>query len=207
MEQSGAPPSDDDAGAARGTGEGVDPDAALVAEISALLGRRSVATAESCTAGRVAAAIASAEGAADFFRGGLVAYQVPVKQELLGVSTTKVLNQRTAEEMAVGAARLLHATAAVATTGVAGGEPIDGVPAGTVFIGTAVDGRRSSARHWFPGEPEEVCAAAASQALRDLAAALRDATRTADAGAAAGEGRSAQGCPSTDSRRRSELDG
>jgi nicotinamide-nucleotide amidase len=185
MEPSGSSHSGDPGADARpghgANGDG-DTDAALVARISALLGGRTVATAESCTAGRVAAAIASAEGAADFFRGGVVAYQVPVKQELLEVSTSKVLNLRTAEEMAVGATRLLRASAAVATTGVAGGEPIDGVPAGTVFIGTAVDGRASSARHWFPGEPDEVCAAAASQALRDLADALRLAAQAADAG-------------------------
>ena len=147
--------------------------AALVEEIASLLAGRTVAAAESCTAGRVAAALASAEGAADFFRGGLVAYQVPVKQRLLGVSSTKVLNLRTAEEMARGAAGLLHASVAVSTTGVAGGEPIDGVPVGTVFIGTAVDGVVSSRRHWFPGEPDEVCSAAARQALCDLAAVLR----------------------------------
>lgn len=164
----------------RDPGGGPDAGAALAEQVSALLAGRTVATAESCTAGRVAAALAAAEGAADFFRGGLVAYQVPVKQELLGVSTSKVLNLRTAEEMAVGATRLLGASVAVATTGVAGGEPIDGVPAGTVFIGTAVDGQTSSARHWFAGEPDEVCAAAAQQALRDLAAALRAATDASD---------------------------
>lgn len=148
-------------------------DAALVEEIASLLAGRTVAAAESCTAGRIAAALAAAEGAADFFRGGLVAYQVPVKQRFLGVSSTKVLNLRTAEQMARGVAGLLHASVAVSTTGVAGGEPIDGVPVGTVFIGTAVDGVVSSLRHWFPGEPDEVCTAAARQALRDLAAALR----------------------------------
>jgi nicotinamide-nucleotide amidase len=150
-----------------------DADEAAVEEIAALLDGRAVATAESCTAGRVAAALAAGEGASGFFRGGLVAYQVPVKQELLGVTSTHVLNLHTAEEMALGASRLLHAPVAVATTGVAGGEPIDGVPAGTVFVGVAVDGRTSSARHWFPGEPDEVCAAATTQALRDLTAALR----------------------------------
>lgn len=159
----------------------VDPDAELAETVAALLAGRTVATAESCTAGRVAAALASAEGAADFFRGALVAYQVPVKQQLLGVSSTKVLNLRTAEEMAAGAARLLSAPVAVATTGVAGGEPVDGVPAGTVFIGTTVDGSTSSARHWFAGEPEEVCAAAARQALRDLVGALRAHAATASA--------------------------
>jgi PncC family amidohydrolase len=146
---------------------------ALAEQVAALLAGRTVAAAESCTAGRVAAALASAEGAADFFRGGLVAYQVAVKQELLGVSSSKVLNLRTAEEMAVGAARLLAAPVAVATTGVAGGDPVDGVPPGTVFVGVTVDGTTASARHWFPGEPEDVCAAAAAQALRDLVEALQ----------------------------------
>jgi nicotinamide-nucleotide amidase len=160
-------------------------DTDLVETVSSLLAGRSVATAESCTAGRVAAALAAAEGAADFFRGGLVAYQVPVKQRLLGVTSTKVLNLRTAEEMAAGAAELLDASVTVATTGLAGGEPIDGVPGGTVFIGTCVDGVTRSVRHWFPGDAEGVCAAATRQALRDLAHALR-AGAPRDQGALAG---------------------
>lgn len=140
--------------------------------IRARLGDRTAATAESCTAGRVASALAAGEGAEDFFRGGLVAYQVPVKQGLLGVSSTHVLNLETAEEMAEGVCRLFAAPVAVATTGLAGGEPVDGVPVGTVFIATAVGGRVHAARHWFAGDPEQVCTAAARQALRDLAAAL-----------------------------------
>jgi PncC family amidohydrolase len=148
----------------------------LAEAVAALLDGRTIAAAESCTAGRVAAALATAEGAAEFFRGGLVAYQVAVKQQLLGVSSPKVLNLRAAEEMATGAAQLLGAPVAVATTGVAGGDPVDGVPPGTVFIGTVVDDVAASARHWFPGEPEEVCAAAAEQALRDLVAALQERT-------------------------------
>jgi PncC family amidohydrolase len=160
-----------------------DDDTALARDVAALLAGRSIAAAESCTAGRVASALASAEGAADFFRGGLVAYQVPVKQELLGVSSCKVLNLRTAEEMAAGAARLLGAEVAVATTGVAGGEPVDGVPPGTVFVGTLVEGATGSRRHWFAGEPDEVCAAAARQALRDLVDALRAHRRDRSSGA------------------------
>lgn len=154
---------------------------ALVETISSRLGDRAVATAESVTAGRVASALACAVGAADFLRGGLVAYQVNVKQRLLGVSSTHVLNLRTAEEMATGAAELFDAPVAVATTGLAGGDPIDGVPVGTVFIGTSVEGVVRSTRHAFSGDPEEVCAQAARQALVDLAEALVESAATAAA--------------------------
>ena len=134
---------------------------------------RWLATAESCTAGRVASALASVEGAKDFLRGGLVAYGEEVKRELLGVTAASVYSTRAATEMAEGACRLLGADAAVATTGVVGGDPVDGVPAGTVFIATCIDGATRSIAHHFSGTPEAVCDAAARQALHDLLTAVR----------------------------------
>ena len=125
--------------------------------------------------------------AADYFRGGLVSYHERVKRDHLGVTTASVYNEQAAEQMALAVCDVLDADAAVATSGVVGGEPQDGVPPGTVFIATAVDGRADAQRYRFDGSPAEVCAQATDQALRDLAAALdRAAVRARDGVASAG---------------------
>jgi len=136
--------------------------------IAERLGERRVTVAESCTAGRVASALACVDHATDWFRGGVVAYQRNAKEALLDVTAQSVLSAEAAEQMATGACRVFEADIAVSTTGLAGGEPQDGVEVGTVFIGTCVDGIVKSRRHHFDGEPEDVCDAAAHQALVDL---------------------------------------
>ena len=144
----------------------------LASEVVELLGDRTVATAESCTAGRVAESLAAVEGAVDFLRGGLVAYQDGVKQSHLGVTAASSLSAEAAAQMASGACHMFRADAAVATTGVAGDEPQDGVPPGTVFVATAVDGVVGVNRYRFGGDPVQVCETARRQALLDLRAAL-----------------------------------
>ncbi|HEY0518396.1 MAG TPA: CinA family protein [Ilumatobacteraceae bacterium] len=129
---------------------------------------RSIGCAESLTAGRIASAIACVEGAAEFFRGSVVSYHESVKRKVLGVNAPTVFSLVAAEQMARGATRVLEADVAVATTGVAGGTPEDGVPVGTVFIATSVEGDVRSRPHHFDGDPEAVCAAATKQALTDL---------------------------------------
>jgi nicotinamide-nucleotide amidase len=137
-----------------------------------LLDGRTVATAESCTAGRVAETLACVERASEFLRGGLVAYQEQVKRELLGVTAASVLTAEAAEQMAVGVADLLTADVTIATTGVAGDDAEEGTPPGTVYIATNVDGVVASGTYRFEGSPEEVCDQARRQALRDVLAAL-----------------------------------
>src|SRR4051812_7328415 len=110
--------------------EQVDPEQ-VAGEIAELLGARTVATAESVTAGRIAQTFATVERASEFFRGGVVAYQEGIKRDLLGVAAQAVVSGPAAVEMAVGVARLLGADVAVATTGLAGGDPVDGKPGGT----------------------------------------------------------------------------
>jgi nicotinamide-nucleotide amidase len=144
---------------------------AIAERIAGLLEGRALATAESCTAGRVAEIFASVTKAQSFFRGGVVPYQVPVKRSLLGVTAASVLTTQAAEQMAQGVCSLLDAQVAVATTGVAGDSAEDGVLPGTVFIGTCVGGRVHAREHHFGGEPADVCDGARRQALIDL---LRD---------------------------------
>jgi PncC family amidohydrolase len=136
------------------------------------LNGRTIGCAESVTAGRIAARVACIEHAVDFFRGGVVAYQTAVKRSLLRVTATNVLSVQAASEMAFGVSHLLGVDAAVATTGLAGGDPEHGVTVGTVFIGTIVDGVSSAHSYRFFGEPDEVCDAATKQALVDLTTAL-----------------------------------
>jgi len=105
-----------------------------------------LATAESCTAGMLAASLASAPGAAERFHGGVVAYTKPMKQALLGVSS-ELLARKTAvcpevaEAMAQGVLQRCPANVAVAITGVAGPEPDeDGNPVGLFYCAVAVRG-------------------------------------------------------------------
>ena len=149
-------------------------DEPLARRVAELLDGRSIATAESCTAGRVAEVLACVEHATDWLRGGVVAYQDEVKRALLGVTAESVLTEQAALEMATGACRLFDADVAVSTTGVAGDDEIEGTPPGTVYIATAVAGRTDVAVHRFDGSPEEVCEAARRQALLDLVGALTE---------------------------------
>lgn len=147
----------------------------LARDVAELLAGRSIATAESCTAGRVAEVLACVEKAVDFLRGGLVAYQDGVKRSMLGVRAESVLSLQCAREMASGAARLFAADVAVSTTGLAGDEAKEGTPPRTVYIGTAVGERVNATEYRFSGSPEDVCDQARHRALLDIAAALREA--------------------------------
>jgi PncC family amidohydrolase len=146
----------------------VDRDRTTVATAAELLAGRQIALAESCTAGRIAATLATVDGASRFFAGGVVAYEERVKREVLGVMSPSVLCGEAAVEMARGVAQLLGADATLATTGVAGPEPIEGVRPGTVFVATMVGDECRSAELHFGGTPEEVCAEAAEHALMML---------------------------------------
>ena len=83
-----------------------------------------ISTAESCTGGRIAAAITAQSGASQYFQGGLVAYQNEVKEQLLGVppamiDTHGVVSRQVAEQMVRGACRLFRTDYALASTGYA----------------------------------------------------------------------------------------
>jgi nicotinamide-nucleotide amidase len=145
-------------------------------QVAELLEGRSVASAESCTAGRIAAVMACVEDASEFLRGGVVAYQEAVKRDLLGVTAESVITAEAAEQMAHGVARLLGAEVAVSTTGVAGDKAEDGTPPGTVYIGVKVDDTVTSRVHRFDGSPQEVCERARRRALLDLVDALSKVT-------------------------------
>jgi nicotinamide-nucleotide amidase len=121
-----------------------------------------LATAESCTAGLIAAALSSAEGAASCLHGGIIAYTKDMKIALLGVSPV-LLAERTAvcaevaQAMASGAVARTPADAAIAITGVAGPEPDeDGNPVGLVYVAVATPDNTAVRRFDFQGEREEI---------------------------------------------------
>ena len=113
---------------------------ALVADLT--VRRQSVATAESLTAGLLAATMAGVPGASAVLRGGLVTYTLDTKTDLAGVapellSDVGPVAEPTARALAVGAQQRCGATWGVGLTGVAGPEPHGGHPVGTVFVGIA----------------------------------------------------------------------
>lgn len=100
----------------------------------------SVATAESCTGGGVAAALTAVPGSSACVKGGIVAYTEEMKVRLLGVSpdtllTHGVVSEQTVVEMAQGAMKSMNSAFAVATSGVAGPSGgTEAVPVGTIWI-------------------------------------------------------------------------
>jgi nicotinamide-nucleotide amidase len=108
----------------------------------------SIITAESCTAGKLAALLSEAEGAGMFLHGGFVTYTKDNKMRCLGI-TAELLQSKGAVSgevaiaMAQGALDRSPANIAVAITGVAGPEPDeDGNPVGLVCIAVARAGSR-----------------------------------------------------------------
>jgi nicotinamide-nucleotide amidase len=106
----------------------------------ALAADAQLAVAESLTAGLVAGTLGSVAGVSAVLRGGVVAYATDLKTALLGVDEGLLarggaVQAEVAAAMAEGVAARLGAAYGVATTGVAGPDPQDGQPPGTVFVG------------------------------------------------------------------------
>ncbi len=111
-------------------------------EISELMWKDGItlATAESCTAGNLAAAITAIPGSSHYYKGGVVAYANQVKENLLRVNTETiesfgVVSEETVCEMVKGAMETLNTDYAIATSGVAGpGGGTHELPVGTIWI-------------------------------------------------------------------------
>ncbi|MET9858319.1 CinA family protein [Streptomyces smyrnaeus] len=109
--------------------------------VLALLTQRgqTLAVAESLTGGLVAAEITAVPGASGAFRGSVTAYASALKRDVLGVDGTLLeergaVDPEIARRMARGVRTALGADWGLATTGVAGPEPQDGQPVGTVYV-------------------------------------------------------------------------
>ena len=111
-------------------------------------------TAESLTGGLIASRLTSVPGASDVFRGGVVSYASEVKYDVLGVPEGPVVTEEAAAAMSEGACRVLGCDVALAVTGVAGPAEQEGLPAGTVFFATTVDGVTETGMIRFPFDRE-----------------------------------------------------
>lgn len=116
-----------------------------------------VATCESLTAGLVAGTLATVPGASKVLRGGLVTYATELKTALAGVDAELLkevgaVHAEVARQMARGARRACTADVAVACTGVAGPDPQDGKPVGTVFVAVATRDGEDVREHAFEGD-------------------------------------------------------
>ncbi|WP_396140013.1 CinA family nicotinamide mononucleotide deamidase-related protein [Flavobacterium sp.] len=104
---------------------------------------KTIATAESCTGGKIAQVLTSVAGASNYFRGSVVSYATDTKISVLGVSAQTiekftVVSAAVASEMALGIQKLMKADYAIATTGNAGPSKGDAdAEVGTVFIALA----------------------------------------------------------------------
>ena len=114
----------------------------LSKEISEIFWREgfTLATAESCTAGHVAAIITAIPGSSRFYKGGIVAYADEVKRNLLQVKagtleTHGAVSEETVVELVQGAMDTLGTDHAIATSGIAGpGGGTPEKPVGTIWV-------------------------------------------------------------------------
>ena len=140
-----------------------------------------IATAESCTGGRLAAALNAQSGSSAYYMGSVVAYDNSVKTNILGVSpetlnTDGAVSESTVRQMAEGVRTLLHTDYAIATSGIAG--PTGGTPdkpVGTVWIAWATpEGTQAQCFHFGAArEREQITLRAVTEALVRLVECLK----------------------------------
>lgn len=151
-------------------------------QVAGLLAGRRIATAESCTAGLLAARLTDRAGSSAYVAGGAVAYANEAKVELLGVDPALIaehgaVSSEVAEAMAAGAIRRLQADTAVAITGVAGpGGGTAEKPVGTVWFCVMLTGGPTVTRCVrVPGERADVRERSTTVAMHLLRRALIEA--------------------------------
>ena len=137
-----------------------------------------LATAESLTGGRLAAAVTAVPGASASYLGGFVTYATALKESLLAVphevvERYGVVSGECAQAMAAGCREATGATYALATTGVAGPDSQDGKPVGTVFVGIAGPDGVSALSMELVGGREQIQDRACREALSALCGILR----------------------------------
>ena len=140
-----------------------------------------IATAESCTGGRLAAALNAQSGSSAYYMGSVVAYDNSVKTNILGVSPETLnsegaVSESTVRQMAEGVRALLHTDYAIATSGIAG--PTGGTPdkpVGTVWIAWATpNGTEAQCFHFGAArERDQITLRAVTEALVRLVKCLK----------------------------------
>lgn len=148
----------------------------LIAELTRR--RLTIAVAESLTGGLLVAELISVPGASAVVRGGIVAYETALKHSLLGVDASLLaahgpVHPDVARAMALGVREKLAvagvpASIGLSTTGVAGPDPQDGQPVGTVFVGIAIHDTVQILALELHGSREAIRRAVVSESLTQL---------------------------------------
>ncbi|GJL97451.1 MAG: competence damage-inducible protein A [Hyphobacterium sp.] len=162
--------------------EGADDIAALATRIvqTAIQYNLTIATAESCTGGRIGAVITDIPGASDAFDRGFITYSNASKIDHLGVDPESIaefgaVSECVAREMALGALSASGADIGIAVTGIAGPGGSDHKPAGLVWFGLATKSGRLETLEQNYGDigRDAVRTAAVRQALALLMSGLQ----------------------------------
>jgi competence/damage-inducible protein CinA-like protein len=132
-------------------------------QLATLLAGRRVATAESCTAGLLAARLTDRPGSSAYVAGGVVAYANEAKTDLLGVDPGLIeahgaVSEEVAEAMAAGALERFESDTAIAITGIAGPDGgSEEKPVGTVVWSVRLDsGESLTRRAVLPGDRADI---------------------------------------------------
>jgi PncC family amidohydrolase len=139
-----------------------------------------IATAESCTGGLVAARLVNVSGSSEYFKGSVVAYSNEVKQNLLKVNPQTLekygaVSAQTAKEMAEGVKTLLNTDIGISTTGIAG--PSGGTvekPVGLTYFGITIKDRTEVFKYVFPFDRNQNRLAASQYVLFKLYQLLKE---------------------------------
>ena len=143
--------------------------------------QQTIATAESCTGGRLAAALNAQSGSSAYYMGSVVAYDNRIKEQVLGVAHNTLVeygavSEQTVREMAEGVRALMNTDYAIATSGIAG--PTGGTkdkPVGTVWIAWATPtGTEARCFHFgVAREREQITMRAVNEALIHLIKSIK----------------------------------
>ena len=159
---------------------GFDEDETIEVIIGRLLRQqgKTIATAESCTGGKIAQMLTSVAGASDYFRGSVISYDTETKISVLGVDAKTiekytVVSASVASEMVLGIQKLMKTDYAIATTGNAGPSKGDAdAEVGTVFIALATP-KAVFVEEFNFGQPrDKVIHRTANKALEMMQAAI-----------------------------------
>lgn len=135
------------------------------------LNKKTLAVAESVTGGLISEKLTRVAGSSDYFVGGVTCYHVRAKIILTGIEPKIIakyglVSEETAAGLARGIRQKLHADLGLGITGVAGPQPHDGKPVGTIFIALADQEKERVQQFLFEGSREDIREKAARAALK-----------------------------------------
>lgn len=140
--------------------------------------KKTIACAESCTGGRIAALLSKHPGSSSFFLGGVVAYSNDLKMNILGVENSSLaahgaVSKATVTEMLLGALKLSNADYAMATSGIAGPDGgSEQKPVGTVWVAYGSREKHFAVQLQFGSNRERIVSVATLSAINLLRKAI-----------------------------------